>query len=579
MRTAACLLVVGLCTAACFLPALSGQFLTWDDLAEVTEPHTQAITRDNIRWMLTTRTLGHFRPLTWLSYALDHAIWGLDPLGYHLTSLLLHVANSLLVFVLLRSLLGRNEELLAAACALLFSIHPLRVEAVAWVAARKDLLCAFFLLLSLLCYLKRHGSQSHRILWLVGSLACYALSLAAKATGITFPALLLLLDLGWLKRTSLRAALIEKIPYLALALPLAAIAAAGMSGAMLETHVLSVGHRLLTAAYGLCFYCWKSLIPTGLSPMYRLDLAGPGAADYLCAGVVIGAVLALLGLIRRAPAVPLAFACYALLLLPVLGLTQVGYQKVADRYCYLACLPLIALLGSGLTRLPRKTAGAMLLVWLCLLGPLTWRQTGFWHDTVTLWTRAIEIDPQGWSYNYRGTAYLVSGDPTRALADFETAVRLAPETPRPWSSRGLARMQLGNPRGALADLDRSLALAPDDPHVLLERATAHYALGNSRAAGADLDRSIQLDPNNPRTYLNRATLRAAAADRAGALRDLGEALRLHPAYLNALADRAELRRRLGDLTGARQDLLRALSLAADPHKPALRQQLDRLGAR
>ncbi|HLY74403.1 MAG TPA: hypothetical protein VKU80_09815, partial [Planctomycetota bacterium] len=399
--------LIGVSVLVSFLPALGDGFTNWDDQKNFLENYGyRGLAPANLKWMVTSFLLGHWIPLTWLSLGLDYAVWGMNPLGYHLTSLVLHTANAVLLYHLIRLLLrlsGQEPTPIAAfAGALAYAIHPLRVESVVWITERRDVLCGFFVLLSVLAHLKRveeerQGRSGAR--WGILSVVAYGASLLSKALGILLPAVLLLLDLyplGRWKQGSRRRAILEKLPYVALSFA----DAVAMSFAMRNIQaVRPIGgyhfaERAAQAAYGLTFYLLKTIWPAGLIPLYRIDPdLNPAALKYLLALAAVAGLTAILILRRRRlPGALVAWLAYIVLVFPVLGVALTGMQIAADRYTYLCLLPSSVLVTVVLNRLDRSgsrarrpglvaAAGA-----LAILGFLTFQQSQIWKDSITLWT-------------------------------------------------------------------------------------------------------------------------------------------------------------------------------------------------
>jgi hypothetical protein len=342
-------------TLAVFAPALGTGFVNWDDqTALLDNPSYRGLGWSQIRWMLTTFLLGHYSPLAWLSFGLDYLFWGLEPTGYHLTSALLHAANTVLFYLVAQRLLrgtgGAGADpgirLCAGVAAALFAIHPLRVESVVWVSARRDVLSGVFFLPAVLAYLRavEAPDRSRRLRWHAVSLAAFAAALLSKATVVPLPAVLLLLDVYPLRRpraVGWRRLLPEKAPYLALA------GAATVLGAIARAY----GHRVLgghgfgtqvaLAGYGLVFQPWAFLWPLRLSPLYEwLGPADPRAWRFLVPLAAFAMVTAaLVALRRRWPAALAAWVYSALMLLPVSSLVMhMGPYLAADRYSYLSGL-------------------------------------------------------------------------------------------------------------------------------------------------------------------------------------------------------------------------------------------------
>ena len=505
-------IVAGIVLAVCvsFAPTLSNGFVNWDDDLVLTDnPAYRGFSPSHLWWMATTTRAGHWQPLTWLSYAIDHAIWGMDPRGYHLTNLLLHALNAVLVWSIVRTLLagrgpGGAVAMAAAAGSLFFAIHPLRVESVAWATERRDVLSGCFWLLALFTYLRAVARDGRPRLGF--PLAALALSLAAKAWGMTFPLVLLVLDAWPLDRLRRDppGVLREKVPFAALAALAAAVAFAAQH-AVPEMRSLAdhgLGARVAQAAYGLCHYFVVTVLPVGLHPAVLLepdlDPLHPRwvVALAAAAGITIAAVL----LRRRAPWLPAAWAAYVVIVAPVLGLAQTGPQLVADRYTYLAMLPWTALLAAGLlaawskagriaTKLAVAAAAAVVLV---ACGAMTFRQTRVWHDSLTLWNHTLAIDPDNWvAYTNRGFARTTT-DPEAALADYSAAIARNPRWYLPFFNRGNLRQERGDLAGAVADHTQVIELLPDDPRGWTNRGWARQAQEDWKGAIADYERALDV---------------------------------------------------------------------------------------
>jgi cytochrome c-type biogenesis protein CcmH/NrfG len=476
----------------CFSPAFSAGFVSWDDADNLLKnPHWRGFSLENIRWMFTAFHIGHYQPLTWVSYAIDFELGKMDPAGYHAVNVLIHAANAVLFFVLTRRLMriaasahppaaetGTRDLTIAAAIAAgLWALHPLRVESVAWVTERRDVLSTLFMLGAALAYVSAASVggpklRSCRAYWL--SVLLLALSCLSKAWGMSFFVIMLALDVyplrrlssnpvRWFSKDALRVA-IEKLPMVAIGVATAVVAAkaqsAGRAAKPLEEWPLAA--RLAQSCYGLWFYVQKSLAPSNLSPLYQLpDHFNPFESRFVIAYVFVAivAVAVLIAWRRRpaAPIIPVAAAIYVILLSPVLGLLQSGEQLVADRYSYIATMPLAILVGAGWLWLmkraedsPEGPRAAILLksvaaVAALSLGALTYSQSTVWHDSLTLWSHAVAAAPCSFSCDYLGDELLHRShegkDPKdrSALAEdaarsYQEAVRLSPHDGRAWFS-------------------------------------------------------------------------------------------------------------------------------------------------
>ncbi len=386
--------LVVLLTFVVFSGGLANGFVNWDDRQGLVGNQSwRGLGWTNIKWMLTTFDLGHYQPLSWLSLGLDYELWGLSAFGIHLTSLLLHCGCALIAYFIGLRLL--KDPAAAAAAALLFSLHPLRVESIAWAAQRRDPLSTIFYLWTLLCWLD--GRRR-------GALVCAFLSLSAKLTGLTLPVVLLLLDIYPLGRLSpdwrqwhkpaARGIFLEKMPFAALALIFLMVNVfAQVSIATMPTlGQFGLAPRLSNSLYSLVFYLGKTLWPADLSPLYyggsasaRLTLwIGGGAALVIAMGFRYP---------RLRPALAASCAFYVMTLIPYLGLVKSGRQIAADRYTYIACLPWALLVAAGLASRGRKALAAGTGVLLLALGAASVKQTALWHDSLSLWRRALAVEP------------------------------------------------------------------------------------------------------------------------------------------------------------------------------------------
>ncbi|MDD5304568.1 MAG: hypothetical protein PHS14_15840 [Elusimicrobia bacterium] len=332
-----------------FLPALTAPFLEWDDLFNLAEnPNWRGFSPANVRWMTTTMFGGPYQPLSWLSYALDFTLWGANPTAMRATNYALHGFSAALFFLIVEDLIGKaspssspRERLVAALFSASFwAVHPLRVESVVWLTERRDVLSGFFYLLAVWLYLRDPEKPLRPLL-------AFCLAVLSKASAITLPLTLLLLDRWPLRRRSWA----DKVPYFVIAV---AAGAAGLVGqrayGTLKGAELGLGARLALGAHSLWWYAAKTAWPSGLSPFHRVPPGfGPGSLPVRGAALgVIALAAAAWAARRRAPAALPAAAQYGIALLPMAGFVSFGHHLVAERYSYLPGLGLSALAGAAL---------------------------------------------------------------------------------------------------------------------------------------------------------------------------------------------------------------------------------------
>jgi tetratricopeptide (TPR) repeat protein len=599
-----------------FLPALRNGFVGWDDDIYITQNREiRSIGLPFLRWAFFGFDIsGNWHPLTWISHALDRAFWGLDPMGHHLTSVVLHGLNTFLVALLAGRLLetggtrdlrtgGRSLLIAAGTTALLFGIHPLRVESVVWVAERKDVLCAVFFLASLLAWTvfatapgnSRPSARPSRFRdrRYLASLGLFLLALLAKPMAVTLPLVLLILDWHPYRRIttarSLRAAVVEKVPFLLLSLLSAVMTlrAHRLVKAVAEQELVPLASRVVLAADALVQYLFKTLWPFDLSPFYAHPLAvEPFSLRYLLpAALVLGATAAAVAAARRSRIWPAAWAYYVIMLLPVLGIVQIGSQAMADRYTYLPGIAPALLLGITASRVDgwaqgRRPAVAFLaapaIALMLVLAVLTVRQTAVWKDGVTLWTSVIKRDPVSvprMIYGNRGVAYLRQGSFVEAIADFDRVIAFDPANYEARFRRGIAWSRMGRLDRAVADFDQVAAMDPAYTYVYKERGKAYDRLNRLADAAEDFDRAIALNPADAEAYLYRGIVAGKTGDREQAIRLFSRSLEFDPDDPTAYANRGLAWSLQGRADRALEDLDRAVSLGGNEDAYLVRSQV------
>jgi tetratricopeptide (TPR) repeat protein len=485
-------LVIVLLVGATFYGALDNGWADLDDPANFAgNPHYRGLGLAQLRWMFTTAHMAHYTPLTWLTLGLDHVLWGLNPAGYHLTNVLLHAMVALLVYALARRLFAlagldpaagpsRAGALLAA---LLFAVHPLRVESVAWVTERRDLVCGVFYLGAVLAYLDPRRRDSRWRAALVPVL--FAAALLGKSMAVSLPAVLLILDVYPLRRLAgppesrlARAwALVREK-----ALLLVLTAAAAVGAVLAQAHIgnltplerFSVADRITLSIHGLAFYLWKTVLPVGLSPLYERPLGvDPWAPVHLLAyATVLAVTVVAVAMRRRWPALAAAGAAYVVVVLPVLAFFHNGPHANADRYSYLACVSWALLAGGAAVRAWRAIAGrhrsAALLVpaagaaLVLVLEAATATQVEVWHDPVTLWRQAVAVQPEGGMAHFSlGRALQEVGDVAGAERHYRRVIELNGRSRHyAWNNLGVIRGQRGAHAEALAAFLNAVRLDP-----------------------------------------------------------------------------------------------------------------------
>ena len=531
-----------------YLPALDSSFVNYDDPAYVTSNgHVlQGLSSSNIAWAVRATTEANWHPLTWISHMADVQLFGRNPRGHHLTSVLLHGCNVVLLFFVLRRATGCLIR--SAVVAGLFAVHPLNVECVAWVAERKSLLSMFFLLLTLLAY----GSYAERrsIGRYALVVALFALGLAAKPMVVTLPVLLLLWDYWPLRRIgsesqgfdrSIPLLVTEKIPLFALSAASSWITlyAQRSGGALGTAELLPLASRMENAIYSYAAYVGKGLWPSGLAVFYPHPESSLPAWKVLAAAVLVVMITVAAWLYREHRRYLLTgWLWYLAALVPMIGIVQVGRQAMADRYAYLPFVGLfIVAVWGGAELFARFELSAVVQIAISAAvlvgyGSVAFLQVNYWHNSYTLFAHALQVTSRnGIAEDNLGAALMEMGRPDLAQPHFEAAAELIPqlstahynlavleqqqnhpdaarreyelalkyssdptEIAQSHSNLGFLLIESNDMRGAIEQFNGALQINPDKQNSLLGRGMAEYRQGNLDASIADLSHATQIAP-------------------------------------------------------------------------------------
>lgn len=568
--------LIAILTVLVYLPALDNDFVNWDDPYYIDENlHIRSLDFQFLKWMFSTFHMQNWHPLTWLSHAIDYALWGLNPIGHHLTSIMLHVLNTVLVVILIIRLfnerhahrsvsLSPNEYGKASLCTalvtgLLFALHPLHVESVAWISERKDILCAFFFLLSMISYVNYAGAvQKKTALHYILSLLFFILALMSKPMAVTLPIVLLILDIYPLDRLSVRSAftrhgkvLIEKIPFLVLSCAMTAITVLAQQKEIASFDV-TLWERIAVACKSLAFYLFKIVWPTNLAPLYPYpsDISFL-SFQYIAPLIFIVCITAFCILLWKRQKVFLTvWLSFIVMLLPVLGIIKVGEQAAADRYMYLPSIGPLLLMGLAVSHLwenvtfnrkklmlKKILAVAITIVIVSVFAILTVNQIRFWRDSVTLWSRELQFYDIPTARNNRGNAYIMLGKYQQAIEDYNTAIQLDPRFAKAYVNRGVALTHIHEYHKALNDFNTALDLDIQDSSVYFNRGNVFKALGSYERGLEDYTSALSLNPENVDAYNNRGTTYLKLMNLEMAIEDFTSALTLEPENDKAYANR------------------------------------------
>jgi tetratricopeptide (TPR) repeat protein len=573
-------------TVAVFWQVRDHEFVYHDDDMYVYEnPHVQAgLTSESVRWAFTTGHFANWHPLTWLSHMLDCQLFGMIPGLHHVSSLLFHVVNTALLFLILRRMTGESWR--SAFVAALFALHPLRAEPVAWISSRKDVLSSFFFMITLLAYARY--AERPRVLRYFMVLLSFALGLMAKPMLVTLPFVLLLVDYWPLARVhgELSAAgakarfywrlLREKLPLFALAAASSVVTYIVMQrGGGIESLNLPFRARVMNALVAYVVYMGKMFWPRRLAAIY------PHPGDSIPQWQVAGSVLLLVCVsaavvrsARRHPHLAVGWFWYLGTLVPVIGLVQVGYHAMADRYTYVPLIGLFIMVAWGVpesvARWRHRRVGLAVAALAVLLALMvgTWFQVGYWRDSVTLFEHAISVTSDNdAAHTHLGMVHLHQERLDEAREQFAEAVRINPEQYAGWSNMGVVLRRQGELEESVACFSEALRIKPDFAAAhnnlgmtlfaqgKLDAAVEHYrqaleierdcviahcnlgrsllAKGALEEAASHFSEAAQLDPNCAEAYSGLGSVLLKQGETGEAIEQISKALRIDPDNVDA----------------------------------------------
>ncbi|HLZ39694.1 MAG TPA: tetratricopeptide repeat protein [Candidatus Sulfotelmatobacter sp.] len=588
-RNAIVCLLLAMVALALYNPATHHPFVNYDDDRYVTEnPHVrQGLTAQTFTWALTSTEQANWHPLTWMSHALDCSLFGLNPTGHHFTSILLHVANVVLLYLLLMWTTGRVGPSLFVAA--LFALHPINVESVVWIAERKNVLCTFFFLLTLGAY----GWYARKPGWkrYLAVFALFAAGLASKPMVITLPFVLLLLDYWPLGRvdgarnSSWPRLALEKLPLLALSLASAVITviAQQAGGSIRTTAEFSLGVRVGNAVYAYAMYLCKMLWPARLAPLYPHPGDSLAGWRVLIAALVLVLISAWVWRFRTRRYLVVGWLWFLGTLVPVIGLVQVGEAAMADRYAYIPLIGIFVMIAFGIADWAQKKTFARWLVIpsaavLVALAFATHRQIGYWSSNYDLWSHTLAVTSNNFvAEDNLGGALILENKEEEALPHFEAAARINPRDPMSHSNLGTYFQSHGHMREAVDQYDAAVNLTSDPGFLTLTYANlgaTQLAMGEQGEAAKSFEESLRYNPTQFNAWLGLGLLAQRQGKLDEAIADFSRSVAAQPTAQGFY----ELGHTLAQ-TGRTAEALQAYqqALKVDPDFAQAQQALDAVG--
>ncbi|MHC4258833.1 MAG: tetratricopeptide repeat protein [Planctomycetota bacterium] len=550
-------LALVLSTALVFWQVRDFDFVNYDDNEYVYQNQhvLNGLTYDGVIWAFTNCDIGYWQPLTWLSLMFDCQLFGPNPGRIHLVSVLLHVANTLLLFAVLRKMTGSLWP--SAFVAAAFALHPMHVESVAWIAERKDVLSTFFLLLTMLAYTGyTKGASVYRYM---AGLAAFALGLMAKPMLVTLPFLLLLLDYWPLNRFGVREPLkisgkstdaahrgasvqqimIEKIPFFVLSAVSCVITflTQKAGGVIVDIKSIPLMERVGNALFSYAAYMGKMLWPRNLAVFYPFTAVRgiPFRQFVLCALLLVGVSCVVLRFGRSRKYLLVGWFWFVGTLIPVIGLVRFTGSSYADRFTYIPYIGLFIMIAWGVAGFVSRWAyrkvvlGVSMVIVLTVMGIRAHRQVGFWNNSVMLFSHALEVSPYNclaW-YNL-GTAYDDLGRHREAIEAYEQAIRIKPDHVDAFYNLGNACSNLGRYQEAIEAFEQAIRIKPDFAHAHSNLGTAYGNLGRYKEAIEALEQAIRIKPDHVDAFYNLGNVYGNLGRFQAAIEAFAQATRIKP---------------------------------------------------
>jgi len=541
----------------------------FDDVAYVTENNhlRSGITPEGVRWAFSTMKAEFWHPFTWLSLMLDYQLYGLHPGAYHMTNLILHILTTLLLFRLFHRMTGALWK--SAFVAAFFALHPLHVESVVWIAERKDVLSAFFWMLTL--YLYAYYAENPSVKKYLPVLFAFVGALMSKPMAVTLPVVMILLDYWPLKRFEFNKnnpwlwQLKEKWPLFVLSAVFSMITVIAQYNP--NAMYFSFHSRLANSLCSFVIYLEKTFWPHALAVFYPFDMHIPLLQFSGAAVLLITISLIVILLHKRYPFLFIGWLWFVITLLPVIGIIQVGKHALADRYHYLPSIGIAVMIAWGISTLTtnhyrsKRILFVVGIAFMVIMTLLTWKQCGSWKDNFSLFTHALKVTKNNYiAHDYIALSLLAEGKYEKAKGHFDKALTINPDYAETYNNKGMLYAQTGHYEKALADFNRAIKTKPDYADAYYNRGLTYNHFGNHQQAFDDYSRAILLKPEHTKAYNNRGIFFFKLGDYRSAIQDFDQAIKLKTDYAEAYFNRGITYAKIGKGHRALDDFSNAIRI-------------------
>ena len=528
-----------------FSPALSNEFVNWDDFAYIVDnPLIRDLSFKNIAHVFNfqTHVVGNYHPLTVLTYMIEYKFVGLKPMLYHFDNLLLHLLNIVLVAAIVWKLSKHYWTTVIAAA--LFALHPMHVESVVWAAERKDVLYTLFFLLSIYTYLKYLATEKKQIVFFIACLLFFLLSILSKGQAVVLPMVLVLIDY-WYSRGISKKTILEKIPFFALSLFFGLLATQAQASSLTaeRLQIFGLTDRIFFAAYNLLAYPFKLIYPFELACFYGYPLKSEMTMYYLA----LPAILLLLGFIfwkfRKDKVILFGLLFFLFTISIVIQLLPIGNAIIADRYTYVPYIGLFFMIGELINRFIQKNQRAKanvltaIVIILFVFAIKSYAQSLTWKSSETIWLQVLKVNPkEPIAQNNIGAYYLGKGQTDKALKHLLDGVTNGDnyqELFKMYNNLGSAYKNMNQFDQAVLAYNKAIELQPGFPDAIFGRGLTYTDLKKYDAAIADFTTILKEDPNNANAYYSRGLAHRGKNDIDAAITDYQQAIQTNPNYAQA----------------------------------------------
>jgi len=540
-------------TFTTFLPCLKNGFINWDDPQYILKnPVVKDMSWLNVKLAFSHFFVANYQPLTIVSYMFDYRLFGLNPFGYHLVNLILHLLNCIFVFWFIY-ILTQNKGT-ALITAILFGVHPLHVESVAWISERKDVLYSLFFLAAMICYVY-YLRKKQKMQYYCLSIFLFILSLLSKAMAITLPLALFLIDY-FIRRKRDKGAIIDKVPFFALSFIFSFIAViAQYSAGAVRGGGASFFKKIGCASYSFVFYLFKIFIPAKLSCLYayidirNFSLDSIFLYSFFIIFVLLGLLLFSAGYTRK---IIFGGLLFTVIIFPTLQFVPIGGTVVADRYIYLASIGIFYLIAEGFVWLFSKKSKfsnimrPFLIVFLsaaiAIFSILAWNRCKVWKDSISLWSDVLRKYPKGVEtvYNNIGNAYNETGEYAKARIMFRQAIKINPKFAMAYVNLGNSYKELGEPEESVAAYKKAIAIDENSLEAYFNLGNSYKAMGKIAESVNAYKKTIQLDQNFVEAYYNLGVLYNNSGNKEGAISMFRKAIGIAPFSLPAYSNLVQI---------------------------------------